>query len=134
MISSGMRSVPTGEFRRHLDTWSQVTNDWGMLTLLDNQRFNKGTMVVTDDNTVETIVDAQGNKWILEHFFECRFAGALLVKATGRECLSPADEQDDTFAVALTVLRAIINHKCNLTWTTEGLNKEKTKFFGGTFT
>ena len=105
-----------------------------MLALLYNQKVNKGTMVITDGNTVDEIVDAEGKKWILEHCFECRFAGALLVQATKRECLSPADGHDETFAMALTVLRAIINHKNNLTWTTEELNKEKTSFFGGTLT
>ena len=129
-----MRSVPTGDFRGKLDVWCRGEGEWGMLTLIEQTRFKDGSMYATDDNHSGELIDTEGHIWILEHFFECRFAGALLVAATGRECLSPADEHDQTFALTLTILRAIINHRCNLTWTTEVLNKEKTKFFGGTLT
>ena len=126
--------MPTGEFRKNLDTWTLVNpegHEWGKLALLNNQAFDQGIVNVTNEHAVDEIVDLGGQIWILEHFFEYRFAGALLIAATGRDCLSPAHGEDETLALSLRMLQAIVNHRDNLTWTTKQLNDQKTLFFGG---
>lgn len=62
---------------------------------------------------------------VLEHYFECRFAGPLLLSLARRF------PEDHTMEHAMILLDRIVNSPNNLTWTPASLNNLKKKFFDG---
>lgn len=67
-----------------------------------------------------------GDKLVLEHYFECRFAGPLIMVCTGELSFN-----DDSVYDAMFLLDRVMNHPRNLAWTDVELNQIKNAYFGG---
>jgi hypothetical protein len=104
---------------------------------LNQQKLDIGTRIrVDDDGMIERDVSywypfdvgkAKGARMELDHYFECRFAGRLILGT----CTLSESAEDPTCSHTITLLDRIINHEANLAWVTDDINARKNNYFSG---
>jgi hypothetical protein len=115
---------------KDLDTspaWSQAPGDYHPVRLVFDDHVKKRFAETIREEDFWLDVSSQPERLQLEHVFECRFAGPLIMACTKNL------QGDDTTEDALILLDRIINNPLNLAWAPTSLNSNKTSFFGGSF-
>ena len=129
VFTAGMRDVPNNEdFKSQLDTWVKVPaggklleEEWALaqLTEVKHSPGFRASPWLMDGFELE-------EKYELDHYLECHFAGPILTLASGDYL-----KGDETFGEAISLLRLMLNHRRNLVWIPKSLNRHKVNLLTG---